>query len=364
MKHLSFLLLFLFVFSCAKDKSENGSENTEQPQDLGEKYVLVHCVLHAQYPKWAESKLDPYGNKIAYSDYCLEPDVQRLYLCYNTFKDGKPEKLESATPALFDNTTGVLVGNFERVSDYEWQLKYLPGENTVGYYEKRFYMKYRLEISGIPGKDVITATTGMERVITPSYFKIDSNNTFSQVYNSNQSAWIFVNGYYLSSDVFTEDGEILAGITFPVIGASKAIPPAFLKSSYPYCDQFNYNESNNNYTYAIKLLEYKEKDDNGHYSISVEPYSYEPIRKGRIMSYPIAETTISYVSDDYDKYLTTGITDCINRNVQPYQYEGLPGLIPNKAIFSNIKGGQGIFGIQVVSFFNDQWDFSGSLRSE
>lgn len=372
MKHLSFLLLFFFVFSCAKDKAENGG-NTEQTQDLGDKYVLVHCVLHTQYPKWPEPSLDAYGNKIAYSDYCLEPDVQRLYLCYNTFKDGKPEKLESATPALFDNTTGVLVGNFERVSDYEWQLKYLPGENTAGYYEKRFYMKFRLEISGVPGKEKITAMTEFEGQVAQSYYTVDYESKYFDSYNnkiyhvftqtkeSNRSAWLFLNSYNLYSDVFTEDENILVGIPFPIVGAKKTIAPSCLRTSYPYCDQFNFSKSKNGYLYALRLLAYDKSDNNDCYSLSLEPFEYELKRESHYYIQPFTEATICYVSDDYDKFLTTGITYCINNNVQPSQHEGLPGIIPNKDIFSNIKGGQGIFGIQIVTFLNDKWDSSGTL---
>ena len=65
---LSFIAAaFVALFSCGKENTVVVPE--EDIEDLGDKYVLVHCVIHAQYPDWPESELNMYGQKMAMSEY-------------------------------------------------------------------------------------------------------------------------------------------------------------------------------------------------------------------------------------------------------------------------------------------------------
>lgn len=337
-------ILFFSLVSCGRDFK---SEEQVNPLHSEQKKVVVHCVIHAQYPDWP---LASNGNTDAFSEYSREPNIQRLFLCYNTLKNGKPEKLEKAVPTIYNETMDSPIGTFERVSDYEWQLRFLPTGTVIDDEHKLYSLKYRLDITGIPGIEKITSYAEVSRIIPMHYFVIDQeNHVFSQSDAYEGTAWLFVNSYE----------QLFRGTTY--LGINKLTPPTYLQTDYVNCDQFNYHGKNSGYQYAIRLQEYRKKDEAGRYTLVQKPYDDNTSYSGNVVSVPKSEATINYVSEDYDKFLKTGITYCVKNNLKPFSDEGLPGILPNSAIHSNIEGGIGVFGVQIVTFFTSTWSPSGSL---
>lgn len=341
-------IIFLSMISCGRDMN---TVEPVKPSDSDEKTVVVHCVIHAQYPDWPKS---------SFSQYAREANLQRLYLCYNTFKNGKPEKVENAVPVLYNETMDSPIGTFERVSDYEWQLRYLPTGTVIDDNYKLYSLKYRLDITGIPGKDIISSYAEVNETFPRNYFVIDYDNTeydsrkftyhpFSQSDAYNFNAWLFVNSY-----------EVLYnGAT--VTSTKKLTPPSYLLTDYLNCDQFNFQGKNTGYQFAIRLQEYKKKDEDGRYHLLQKPYDGTSSFIGGSISVHKTEATISYVSEDFDKFLKTGISYCAKKGLTPFSDEGLPGILPNSSTHSNIEGGIGIFGVQVVTFFADEWTSTGAI---
>lgn len=357
---------FAVFFSCGKENNVVAPE--EDIEDLGDKYVLVHCVIHAQYPDWPESELNTYGQKMAMSEYSREPDLQHLYLCYNTLENGKPEKLESAVPVLYNEVTGAKIGTYERVSDYEWQLRFLPTGNVVDDSHKRYTIKYRLEITDIPGKDKITAVAEFDKEVSNKYFTISDNtylesgrlfHALHQKEESNTNAWLFADTYERIAD-WGPYGQII-GIPIPYKSVNRFVTSSSLCTNYPSCDSFNYDRANERYPFAIRLNDYNKKEKSGDFYLSLSPFIDGFVSIGDIDYFKKTELTINYVSDSYDKFLKTGIIYCVNNNIDITAQEGLPIILPNKSISSNIKGGLGVFGIQIASFINDTWSNTGIL---
>ena len=303
------------------------------------------------------------------SEYSREPDLQHLYLCYNTLENGKPEKLESAVPVLYNDATGVKIGTYERVSDYEWQLRFLPTGNVVDDSHKRYSIKYRLEITDIPEKDKITAVTEFDKEISSKYFTISDNTylEFDRIFHAlhlyeitNTSAWLFADTYERVAD-WSYFGGLPAGLELPYSSISRLVTSSALCTNYPNCDSFNYDRANERYPFAIRLNDYNKKEKSGDFYLSLSPFIDGSVSTDNVVYYKKTELTINYVSDSYDKFLKTGITYCVNNNIDITAQDGLPIILPNKSISSNIKGGLGVFGIQIASFINDTWSNTGIL---
>ena len=355
-KYLTAFLLLPLLLSCNKHKPQINTKI----EDLGDKYVLVYCMIHAQFPEWPESPTNPLGQKVSHSEYSREPDIQRLFLCYNTYSNGVPEKLESAVPKLFDSKSGVQIGTFERVSDYEWQLSFSPEGILLDDNHKDYSCEYRLEISGIPGQGIITASSSFDKTIPSRYFGVSQNgfHVFT-VDETHDNAWLVLNTYKQTIDNIVSE-PTAGGPLMPILETKRVSPPKFLWTNYPNCDSFNYDKTKDRYTLAIRIIKDQKKDNNsGLYSLLLEPFEDDLFLSGTIYTSIQTEATINYVSDDIDSFLKSGISYYMKNDFN--SIEGLPDIFPNPLISSNIKGGLGIFGIQVISFFNDKWGKNGSL---
>lgn len=311
-----YILLLLFTCSCVKDVDFSGAY---------EKKVVVNCIIRAR------AKTSHYWR----SPEELHPEIQRLYLYYNSNDGGKPIKLEQALAKLYNNSTGEVIGEFNRVSDYEWQLNYLPVFEVNGN-TKSYNLDYRLEITDIYGEEKITANASLHRKVNTSAF-----------YRSDVEPFLYEQHELIDGPVWFVPESYLANraLSFMPI-FEKRVGVESLWTTYQYTDVFNY-DGVNGYSRAVRLL-----------PTNLLPTPFLINCKSDNDPTPdktqITEYLLSYVSPEYDTFLKESIQYEMRHNDKsdPLQhlYEDL--------VFSNIEGGVGIFGVEVAYIFSRWEDYN------
>ena len=328
------LLLFFFtvifaciLVSCVKDVDFSGAY---------EKKVVVNCILQsrAKYfeitPDYA-SRIPPTIQYEQQTDF----DIQHLYLSYNCKDtDGNLEKVVNATAILYDNISGEKIGEFQRVSNYEWQLHYHIPYEVIDDIHKKYNLDYRLEITGI-SDNVISAYSSLKRDVCTEAIRI----TFADFL------------YYMTEDIegpmwitcmaFDKQTLIDMPRDTPNYFELGRVEEKWINSLYngdnpcPYADNFNYNDISSVYAWAIRLL-----------PSAVQRHEQFMVYCKSGSSYH--EMLLNFVSDDYDKFLKESIIYKMRKDDEAdptaHLYED--------HIFSNIKGGVGIFGIEASYIFS------------
>ena len=298
-----------------------------------EKKVVVQCVIHSVVKVQGNTSYTP--RESVYHKWPLtSPQVQYLYMYYNS-PDGKKERLPSATARLFDNETGILLGEFSRVSDWEWQLAYEPVYEQLGEDIKKYSLDLRLEISNIPGQErPIIGKTHFERTINGNDIRWLSRRVLmNYFYDYTQYASIMAPAWILP-ETFNCSGYPLASDEIACINNRHVI-----FSSYAFADAFNYAAGS--YHYGVRIL-----PDNyqGIFDLQMKdlaPYDQET------QSWDDAYFLLSYVSEDYDRYLYDAI---VYRMHHDNENDPMKHLYEDQ-VFSNIEGGIGIFGTEAVVYF-------------
>ena len=342
-KHIILLLFLLAVFdSCVKDVDFSGAY---------EKKVVVNCVLHSR-ARYYETFPDefafapPIPITIEYEQQ-TDFDIQHLYLSYNSKDDnGSFEKVDNATAVLYDNDSGEKIGEFIRVSDYEWQLHYHIPYDVIDDTHKKYNLDYRLEITGL-SDNVVTAFASLKRNVGTNFIRIVGNEDerwYSLTEDIKGPTWLTC----LSFDKQTLKGMPKDTPNYFELGRvdEKWISAHYYndefpnKDACPYADNFNYDEASSTYARAIRLLPlaHFRGDDFTVHGRNSDNYS---------------EMLVNFVSDDYDRFLKESII---------YEMRHGDEADPTKhlyedQVYSNINGGIGIFGIEAAYIFS-QKDFS------
>ena len=329
-----FVILCLLPGACVQEVDFSGAF---------EKKVVVHCVIHSVAAYYPYSHYTP--SAYYKQNHSTAPQQQYLYMYFNS-PDGEKESLPSATARLYDNDTGDLIGTFSRVSDWEWHLAYEVPFELLEEEVKQYSLNLRLEITGIPGVDQpIIGETRLERTIAPNnvqwlrrYFAGKAAIYYSQNQPVPTPAWMLSESFYYYN-----------GISMP--GAPlNAVPTNqhAIKTSYPYADAFNY--SGGTYQYGIRVL--PENQSLERFAMDMEGLDTNGGQSGTGND---ARFFLSYVSEEYDRYLREAI---VYRMRHDTENDPLKHLYEDQ-VYSNIDGGIGVFGAEAIVYFCSWLDNGG-----
>ena len=299
--------------------------------DAGERAVVVECILSCD-------------------------SVQTMKLFYSHAKDGNmaSEPIAEAEVTLFDETKNVMAGNFKYSGGMDWELDYAAEPEHA----------YRLDID-VKGHEHISAEQTMPKSADvewgvgwgascgnyPENYKY-GESFHGTCYNSKSlpaKTWIYAICYdektgethvadEICSDFLYIDNFNLTGETY--------VPPVV---------EFEMYESE--YMYPLKVCSYLtgyplykrylrtnadlvDADDFGHktFIVSGSFYYYDNPNRARPLGSK-GGVIFSTVSDDYDRYLLEAI-----HYQQQQESDDMTTIYKRDNIFSNIKGGIGIFG--------------------
>jgi hypothetical protein len=315
---LLFLLTCFLTGACVQEVDFSGAF---------EKKVVVHCVIH--------NRIEDGDRPKQWSAYA-DPNLQTLWLYFST-PSGEKERIPTATARLYDNDTGMLLGEFDRVSDWEWKLRYEPAYETGGDTSRKYSLHLRLEITDIPGvENPITGITRLERSIHGNNVEysnkpisgVGNNYCFSQRFPIATPAWFFPETVYSPFIFFTapERGELNSRHD--------------IKVTYPWVDSFNY--TGGTYQYGLRIL-----PDNfpmERFKLTLDDLS--PLDPATRMA-DFASFILSYVSEEYDRYLQDAI---VYRMRHDDESDPLKHLYEDQ-VYSNIDGGLGVFGVEVMAYY-------------
>ena len=318
---LLFLLTCFLTGACVQEVDFSGAF---------EKKVVVHCVIH--------NRIEDGDRPKQWSAYA-DPNLQTLWLYFSS-PGGEKERIPTATARLYDNDTGMLLGEFDRVSDWEWQLRYEPAYETAGDTSRKFSLHLRLEITDIPGVETpITGITRLERTIHGDNVKYSNKpltpNTndfyFSQDFSISTPAWFLPETVLASYD--------LNWFLPPYSGVLNG--RHVIQSSYGWADPFNF--AGGTYQYGVRILA-----DNyplERFKLMVEDIApYDP--ETGLADY--VSFVLSYVSEEYDRYLRDAI---VYRMRHDNENDPMKHLYEDQ-MYSNIDGGLGVFGVEVFAYYH------------
>lgn len=276
-----------------------------------------------------------------FSIYAGKSSRQRLYMYY-TSPDGKKEYPQNATIRLWDDESDELLAEFSRITEEEWDTRYLPSYSSVSDNINEYSIHLRLEVN-IPGMQTIVARTHLERTIC-----IDSwqGYGFGKAHYVKQKATLSGPVWFLPEAIEIEH-EVLA--TDYMIGYYgeytyiKHLPVRFLRTNYTFADFFNYKDDA--FMYGIRVLPRNDGGDK-HYTIQMDEWQdSKPVDESHQTVYSTM-IHLTYVSEEYDKYLKDAI---VYRMRHDNENDPLLHLYEDQ-IYSNIEGGCGIFGSEVVVY--------------
>lgn len=296
-----------------------------------QKKVVLHCIIHTyggydrpSYPGFAPD----------YSVYAMSSSTQRLYMYYNA-PNGEKEYLPEAKARLWDDETNELLAEFTRVSEEEWKADYLPPYKIIDEEVNEYSIHLRLEVE-IPGEETLVARSCLERRI---------NTKAWEYHHAVQGGY-----YYLQRDEFpgpvwllpeaveairTRNGLVTSNYEYV-----KHIPISSLQTNYIYADPFNFADER--FLYGIRVLPDNRVGD-GHITMTMGTPQQERIDNFHSRVY-LTYTNLTYVSEEYDKYLKDAIVYRIRHdNVN----DPLKHLYEDQ-VFTNIEGGIGVFGVEVM----------------
>ena len=291
-----------------------------------EKKVVVHCVIHSVVKYQGR----PFSGSVYHQS---GPCLQHLFMYFNS-QDGSKERLQSATARLYDNETGMLLGEFSRVSDWEWQMVYEPAYGQIEEGVKKYDLNLRLEITDIPGvENPITGVTSFNRMIDGGSVKWLRRHLFGvDIEDYTQYATIAAPAWFLPESITETVGEHFVPINCHAI-----------KTTYAYADPCSY--SNGCYQYGVRILPFNYQDI---FDLAIE--NMKPLDPGSLWGNRVY-FYLSYVSEDYDRYLRDAI---IYRIRHDNENDPLKHLYEDQ-VFSNIEGGVGIFGAEAVVYYT-RWE--------
>ncbi|MBQ9184836.1 MAG: DUF4249 family protein [Bacteroidales bacterium] len=295
-----------------------------------EKKVVVIGAIHSLIRPHR-----PGGEFSPNTEYYLAPNRQHIYIYYSN-AEGDEKRIPEADVKLYDDKTGALLAVFDRVSDYEWQADYCP-ESIDSETQKKYDLHYRLEITGIPGKKLISAVSSFEKTVN-----IDCEIQMRDIQVPFDTVLAFP--YYQTRPI-----EGPAWVTMEANGCKPEYPnePEIkfsvnkIISNLVYTDRFNYNETEKSYLYAIKL---GEKLHEKEFIIVDEPTS--ALKYNSQGYWTRVVPILKFVSKEYDQYLKTSISYALRHgdNADPLQY------LYEDQVYSNINGGIGFFGIEALNW--------------
>lgn len=303
-----------------------------------QKKVVVYCVIHTYGGEYWPSLVERWINK-TYGVYSEYSPVQRLYMFYNS-PNGTKEFIPQATVRLWNDETNEILAEFSRVSDDEWQAEYLPSyvQGTGGINEYDLHL--RLEVTDIPGEDPIVAVTSFEKQINTKAWELhlDMGNYYIQKESVSSPVWILPE--MIEYRVFPGPGRMDVS---PKTEYVRHVPVRVLQSNYGYADLFNY--SDDSFLYGVRISSTNRESD-AHISVRVgdkrDAY-YDDM--GNEINY-LSHFHLTYVSQEYDKYLRDAIVYRIRHDNES---DPLKHLYEDQ-VYSNIEGGAGLFGAEVVIF--------------
>lgn len=335
------ITLLVILASCVKSVDFSGAY---------EKKVVVNCILHSR-ARYYEPFPDVPGTPapripitIKYEQQ-TDFDIQHLYLSYNSIDaDGNYERIAEATAILYNDITGEQLGQFVRVSDYEWQLHYHIPYEVIDDSHKKYSMVYRLEITDIQESNTITAYSSFNRTVGTKAIRIDTYEDV-RLYEFKED---IIGPTWITCLAF--DKKILSEISEdnPNYFGLGRVNEKWIRSYYrkenaacPYADNFNFDEASSVYAGAIRLMPAIYASNGSSFGVS-----------GRNSDH-YSEMLINFVSEDYDRFLKESII---------YEMRHGNEADPTKhlyedQIYSNINGGIGVFGIEAAYIFS-QKDFS------
>ena len=302
-----------------------------------QKKVVVYCVIHTYGGKAGVP--NPPGLAPSYSIYEGYSDTQRLYMYYNSSTGGKEYLPDDAKAYLWEDERNELLAEFVRVSDEEWDTKYLPSYKKLADDVNEYSIHLRLEID-IPGEETIVARTRLDRQINVKtwrmhhglfgYYNIQEKDFVGPVWFLPE-AWAYKHTY-----ISHEEGS-------GVFDYLNHVHIRSLRSNYAYADSFNY--SGEVFLYGIRVLPDNQGGDH-HYSMAIgEKPSPQQIGERQSIGYD-TRINLTYVSDEYDRFLRDAI---IYRIRHDNENDPLKHLYEDQ-IYSNIEGGVGLFGAEVMVY--------------
>lgn len=303
-----------------------------------QKKVVLHCIIHT-YGGFDHNRPLP-GLPSSYmyfnSVYALSSSTQRLYMYYDS-PGGEREYLPDAKACLWDDETNELLAEFTRVSEEEWNTNYLPPYKKIDDDVNDYTIHLRLEVE-IPGEEKLVARTSLERQINSRAWEKHKSVDPREGYYDYQRETLPGPVWFLA-----EAMEFIAPRReSPTYEYVKHIPVHFLHANYTYADPFNY--SDDRFLYGIKVSS-DNQEGNKHIFISADTPASEDIDELHYTTY-YDLIHLTYVSEEYDRYLRDAI---IYRMRHDNVTDPLRHLYEDQ-VFTNIEGGIGIFGAEVMVY--------------
>lgn len=327
---INLILCFLFLLpSCVREVDFSVSYK---------KKIVVYCVIHSYGGVYLQNQS---GLSPDYSIYSHSSEVQRLYMYYNS-PGGEKEFLDDATARLWDDETNELLAEFSRVSEEEWETNYCPSYKKISEQTNRYSIHLRLEID-VPGENNIIARSSLERNINVMAWRPYHSMDTKQLYYRQEDV---LSGPVWFLPEAIETLHTLAPPGYHGGGSWKYIqhvPVRAIASDYSFADSFN--RIDDVYLYGIRVLP-KNQGLSRYYSM--EEDDKRPVVQVGERENIQYKTYIhlTYVSEEYDNYLRDAVVYRIRHDNES---DPLTHLYEDQ-IYTNIEGGTGVFGVEVVVF--------------